>query len=152
MPGGKSSQDKGKRGEREIVKLLQPIVDKVYAEYPVMGDPPKLLRNTLQSAIGGFDILGLEWMAPEVKFCETPSPGRWWKQTIAQAGEGQEPVLFYRKTHVAWKVRMLMFARIGKKEFYSPADIEIDAFLYYFEHRLHGELEAKATLLAEAGL
>ena len=138
--GGKSSLNKGKRGEREIVKLLQPVVDKVYTFFPHLGEPPRIQRNTLQSDRGGFDLVGLDWLAPEVKFQETLKLNVWWKQTAGQAKSHQTPVLFYRQSNQKWRVRIKMYRELGHRRFFCVADISIDDFLLYFEHRLHHEL------------
>lgn len=115
--GGKSSLNKGKRGEREVVKLLQPIVDKVYSAYPMLGDAPAIQRNTLQSDKGGFDLVGLDWLAPEVKFQESFNLSGWWAQTERQAATHQTPVLIYRRSRVSWRVRIKMYRQLGQKGF-----------------------------------
>lgn len=145
--GGKMSLGKGKRGEREIVKLLQPVVDKVYACYPQLGQAPIIQRNTLQSDRGGFDLVGLDWLAPEVKFQESLNLNGWWKQTAGQAKPHQTPVLFYRRSRVAWRVQIKMYRQLGEKRFFCRADIAVEDFLVYFEHRLHLELAAEVDRL-----
>lgn len=80
---GNMSRNKGQRGEREVVKLLQPIINRVYGSRAV--EPPQLERNLMQSHKGGFDIVGLEWMALEVKYQESANLNGWWKQTLDQA-------------------------------------------------------------------
>lgn len=82
--GGAMSRNKGQRGEREVIKLLQPTVTRCYMEKGL--DVPSLERNLMQSRAGGFDIVGLEWMALEVKRQEVLNVNLWWKQTCAQAG------------------------------------------------------------------
>ena len=77
MSGG-FSREKGKRAEREVVKLLQPVVTKVYQE--AGKEIPLLERNLMQSHKGGHDIVGLEWMALEVKHHETLQISQWWEQ------------------------------------------------------------------------
>src|SRR5438045_4158293 len=77
--GGLMSRNKGKRAERQVIDLLQPIVDHCYKE---AGLKPLLLqRNTVQSDQGGFDIIGLEWLALEVKHQEILNVDAWWQQT-----------------------------------------------------------------------
>lgn len=137
---GKMALNKGKRGEREIINMLQPIVDTVYSNFPDVTEVPLLQRNTLQSDRGGFDIVGLDWMAAEVKFQETLNLNTWWKQTEAQVKEGQIPVLFYRQSRKAWRVQTTMFMPLGDKRFYSRADISIESFLIYFKFRILDEL------------
>ena len=55
---GKASRQKGQRGEREVCQIL--------AEH--LGGEFK--RNLMQTQEGGFDILGLDEYAIEVKFQE----------------------------------------------------------------------------------
>ena len=134
------SRNKGKRGEREVIDILQPVVNKVYQAGGV--EPPILQRNTLQSDRGGCDIAGLAWFAPEVKRQEGGSVGVWWRQAASQARNGQVPVLFYRRNGEKWKIRMRAYlpvvegTRVG-----VIAEISMEAFLCYFETRLRKELQ-----------
>lgn len=129
--GGKMSRNKGQRGEREVVKLLQPIVDKVYSG---MGqESPKLARNLVQSRSGGYDLVGLEWLALEVKFQESFNLKDWWVQTLKQANENQEPVLIYRKSHIKWRVQMLGVLPLGCTGVVSKVDIDLEMFCQWFE-------------------
>lgn len=138
--GGKMSRDKGQRGERQVIKLLKPIVDRVYLAYGI--DPPLLQRNLLQSDRGGFDVYGLDWMALEVKWQETYAVPMWWRQTLDQCGEGQIPVLFYRRSRVPWSVRVLADVSAGRVEggAFFPVDMRVHDFLKYFEIELAGQL------------
>lgn len=134
--GGRSSLQKGKRGEREIVSILQPEVTTFRAKNG-LPDNIILKRNTLQSHSGGYDIIGLPWLAIEVKFHETYNLSSWWKQTVAQAREDQVPVLFYRKSRVKWRVRMIgVLPGSGPEDQKAVVDISIDAFLAWFRREL----------------
>ncbi len=128
---------KGKRGEREVIQLLQPILEEVYQQVGRDDEVPKLKRNLMQSAEGGFDIIGLEWLALEVKFHETPQVSTWWEQCKRQATCGQEPVLIHRKSRAPWRVRMFGVLPLpdGTKV-RCPVDISVDSFLVYVRHRL----------------
>lgn len=141
---GRFSRSKGQRGERAVIGALQPVVDRVYTE--AGKEPPLLQRNTLQSHKGGFDVVGVEWLAIEVKNQETDHVDQWWAQTVAQAG-GRTAVLFYKKNHVAWRVRIevLMLLPQKEKRFYikTPADIDMESFLRWFYFRLKYTLESK---------
>src|SRR6476620_2386756 len=59
-------RNKGQRGEREVVGLLQAIVDKVRRERNLL--PIVIQRNQMQSHSGGEDLAGLDGFAVEVKF------------------------------------------------------------------------------------
>lgn len=143
---GMMSKQKGKRGEREVVKLLQVVVDMVYNAYGL--EPPQLERNLMQSHKGGYDVVGLEWMALEVKFHESEQIQKWWEQTIRQAGPGQEPVLFYRKSRAQWKVvmngKLSHTTGLTSINVLCPVVINLNAFLEYFQLRI--ELELKDNL------
>jgi hypothetical protein len=141
---GLLSRNKGKRAEREVIELLQPIVSEQY--FKLVKVSPKLQRNTLQSDSGGCDISGLEWLALEVKHCETFNLKDWWAQTVRQS-EGhcdpKEPVLFYRRNKVDWRVRMRGSCGRSGATVNALVDISIEAFLMYFRKRLAFELLVK---------
>ena len=152
---GLMSRNKGKRAEREVVNLLQPIVNKVYAA--AGKEAPSLERNLMQSHKGGHDIVGLEWMALEVKHQEALQVNAWWKQTEEQAkrivlvgelsaqptGQGgnpprhPEPVLFFRKNNARWQVVVKVKLALGDGRHVSThGTISLEAFLIWFEHKL----------------
>ena len=136
--GGLMSRNKGKRGEREIVDLLQPVVNEVYSI--CNREPPKLKRNTLQSDSGGSDIAGLPWLALEVKYHEQLNINSWWRQTVDQAEYGQEPVLFYRRNHGRWQVKMYGMLGMPGCCYTVPVIVEPADFLKWFRARLLQEL------------
>jgi len=134
------SRNKGKRGEREIITLLQPLVDQVYEANEL--DAPVLKRNTLQSDGGGFDIVGLDWIALEVKYHETFQVEKWWEQCMRQAGPGQMPVLVYRRNGMrTWLVRMLGFVGEPSCGHTVPVSVRWEDFLLWFRTRLAKELK-----------
>lgn len=140
---GLTSRNKGKRGEREIVHLLQPVLDEVYEKNN--RDKVVLQRNTLQSDRGGYDIVGLDWLAIEVKHQEANNVNTWWQQTVAQAKGQQMPVLFYRRNHAPWRVRTtgVLFHDSCVSAFCCACvDISVDDFLVYFRARLEAEVRA----------
>jgi hypothetical protein len=138
--GGSLSRDKGQRAERAVIGYLQPVVNEVYQSMDL--DPPKLQRNTLQSDGGGFDIVGLNWMALEVKHQEKVNLNAWWEQTVRQAKQGQEPVLFYKQNNVKFRIRIYAWLSIHNSDEWHAAivDISLESFLEYFRKRLTAEL------------
>lgn len=149
--GGSFSRDKGQRAERQVVQLLQPVVNEVYAKLGCPVDQiPMLQRNTIQAHKGGYDIVGLEWMALEVKHQEKLQVAEWWNQTIRQAKNGAEPVLFYKSNGLRFRVVMYGQVEIqgtmSRKEegrprrVRCPVEISTDAFLIYFYERILAEL------------
>lgn len=136
-----NQRSKGQRGEREVISLLQPIVDEVYKS--AGKEPPLLQRNLMQSDRGGFDIVGLSWMALEVKRHENITQyhlDQFWEQAKRQAKGEQIPVLLYRKNNVAWRVQMFGYLSAGKKKVRARVDISIKAFLTFFKTKLVEEL------------
>ncbi len=143
--GGNMSRNKGKRGERAVIDLLQPFVDEAYQAFGL--EAPILQRNTLQSDRGGFDISGLDWLALEVKNCETFQLEKWWGEAKQQAAEQQlrfhkecEPVLMYKRNHVAFRVRMKGYVPCGERKIRTIVDIGIEAFTVWFKERLKQEI------------
>jgi hypothetical protein len=111
----------------------------------------KIKRNTLQSDSGGYDLLGVPWLAAEVKFQENWNFKAYWDQTTRQARPDQVPVLFYRKTRVKWRVRMVAHLPLGLDCGQAiVADMSIEAFLAWFRKALpYYEKEFGQSLLEE---
>jgi len=135
------AQSKGARAERAAIDLLQPIVDKIYRHAGYKEELiPTLQRNTLQSDKGGFDVVGLNWLALEIKHQETLHLDHWWVQCIEQSKSIREPVLMYKQNRVKWRVRMLGRLPIGDQFTQAVVDISLDHFLEYFESRVGYEV------------
>lgn len=143
-----NARAKGKRGELEVIKLLQPTVQKVYGARGLA--VLDLERNLMQSMKGGYDIVGLHWLALEVKRHENITHGvvgginSWWMQCKSQAAVGQEPVLFYRPNKQLWYVRMYGYLAIGENggaRVRTVVTVDLASFLVWFELRLNHELD-----------
>lgn len=140
---GTMSRNKGQRGEREVIALLQPVLDEVYGSVGL--ESPALARNLMQSRNGGFDVVGLDWLALEVKFQQQENVATWWRQCKEQAGPGdREPVLFYRRNNAKWRIRMFGCLVAGSERVRCPVDIGLEAFLAYLTLRLRRELTQAA--------
>lgn len=136
---GTKSRDKGKRGEREVIELLQPVVNEVRESFGLA--PMLLKRNTLQADRGGSDIAGLHWLAIECKYQEQTNTTAWWKQTLEQAQADQEPVLFYRRNNIAWRVKMHgLLGRVSCGQ-QVPVTVDVLDFIKWFRMRLIQQLE-----------
>jgi hypothetical protein len=139
--GGKMSRNKGARGEREVYKILQPVVDECFLKCGKV--PPLMERNGNQSRRGGYDIVGLDWMAIEVKYQEKLNLRQWWQQTIDQCAGDQKPVLFFRRNRIPWRVKTTLSLC---NHFSKPCDLilpvvmDIDDFIRYFARRVMDEL------------
>lgn len=136
---------KGKRGEREVVTILQSVVNEVCLQHPMA---PKLQRTGyMQSDCGGFDIAGLDWLGMEVKRCETEHLDLWWEQCKRQAKSSainqreREPVLIHRQNGRKWRVRMFGALVVNSRRVRCPVDISLGAFIVWFRLRLEAELK-----------
>lgn len=126
--------NKGKEGEREVVKLLQPMVNEVYAS--IGQEPPQMLRNQMQSAVGGFDLEGLNWLAVEVKRRETLEFNSWWNQVLKAAGTTREPIVIFRQNRCKWRVLMWTYVWTGGQNHIKiRAEVSYDDFCEWFKQR-----------------
>jgi len=139
MGVGKFANSKGKRGEREAIKVLQPVIDKVFGDRGL--EIPLLFRNQNQSALGGYDIDGIDWLALEIKRQETLNINQWWKQIVKQASVDQVPVLMYRQNNKKWKVQMYGYLDCNGKRVKTKVEISIEAFLVFLETKMVQVLE-----------
>ena len=87
-----NSRSKGKSGELECAKILS----------DELGVPVR--RNLEQTALGGYDLLGIDGYAIEVKRAKAYS-NQWFEQALRQA-IGRVPVLLYRLDRQSWKCEM----------------------------------------------
>jgi hypothetical protein len=127
-------RSKGQRGEREVVKLLQTVVDKVRAKYHL--EPLVLQRNSLQAHLGGADLHGLDGFSVEVKFVEKEALPQWWRQTVRQAEDKDAvPILFYRGSHMPWSVKFRAFVNtpLDRDQIEMDLTTELEDFLAWFE-------------------
>lgn len=125
----KASRNKGQRGEREVCKLL---AEKLGGEFK---------RNLMQTAEGGYDVIGLEGCALEVKRCETLSINSWWDQAKEQAEVNTWPVLFYRKSRQPWSV-VIEIGMANKQPTTSfghdRMTVDVDTFIKIYKWRSVG--------------
>lgn len=129
-----NARSKGQRGEREVVRLLQTVVDIVHAKHKL--EPLIIQRNALQAHLGGCDLHGLEGFAVEVKFCETLNLTSWWAQTLRQAAALKAvPILLYRSAGEDWTVKWRCFINTPADRDQVELDVEseLDEFLRWFE-------------------
>lgn len=126
---------KGKQGEREAIKFLQPIVSSIYEQLNL--EAPTLERNLVQTRCGGYDIIGLDWMALEIKRHETLNISSYWNQVTAAAKEGQEPVVMFRQNRKQWRfvVRGWMHTG-GDGHFPCRCEITKDDFVKWITARI----------------
>jgi hypothetical protein len=133
-------KDKGARFERQVIQILRPVVTECYEAAGL--EPPKMQRNSLQSDGGGFDLVGLNWIAIECKHQENLNTNVWWLQCLGQAKSGQVPVLLYKQNNVKIKVMMHgILITTGASNIRCPVEVSMESFLLYFKHRLIEEIK-----------
>ncbi|CAM0076344.1 RusA-like Holliday junction resolvase [Vibrio phage K251 g3] len=140
--------NKGKAGEREAINFIQPTINKVYEMMGV--DAVQLYRNQNQSALGGYDIDGLPWIALEIKRQETLNLNAWWAQVNKASREGQVPVVMFRQNRKQWRFLIPAWLHTGGKGYMQVrAEITKEAFLEWFEERLIYEIkkESESTIV-----
>lgn len=149
---GRFSIQKGKRGERDVAKLLNPILERVCHSH---GIPAwKLARNLTQTQSGGFDLDGLDWIAIEIKWHQvvTGKLTGWWNQAVRQAGDSRVPVLIYKANGTKWRVRLWTLITIDadtKRRLRVCSDITFDDFLTWFEKRVEVEAAKKRAAASD---
>jgi len=130
-----NSRNKGKSAEREVRDIIQGIVDYVFKEKGVVA--PVVKRNLMQSMEGGHDLVGTPGIAVEVKRCETLQLDKWWIQAVNQGLRIKAiPVLFYRKSHAQWRIRMVGSLNAGKTQTPALVDIDTATFLEWYTEYL----------------
>lgn len=141
-----NSRSKGQRGERAVAELLNVIIANLCIRLSIM-PIPKLSRNLVQTQNGGHDLVGLDWLAIEVKwYAEIKSHlPRWWAQCLRQAEAVKaEPILIYKANGSKWQVRMWGRLEIEPgRRLRVPVDISWDDFAVWFEKRCEVELKKK---------
>lgn len=126
--------NKGKEGERQAIKFLQPTVNLVYEK--LSQQAPQLYRNQNQSALGGYDIDGLDWLALEIKRQEDLNINAWWKQVNKACKEGQTPVLMFRQNRKAWRfITNVWLHTGGAGHIKVRAELNKDDFLQWFHDK-----------------
>ena len=93
---------------------------------------PELKRNLQQTESGGYDVIGLPWMALEIKHQETLNLNAWWEQTERQCKSGQIPILAYRQNRKPWRVRMKGTPLPSINGMNCIVDIDLMSFLNWF--------------------
>lgn len=119
---GINIRQKGAEGEREVIKLLTPIIVSVMTEmaFPQekIDDALKMVqRNQNQSAVGGNDLSNTFGLSIEVKRQEALAVNTWWEQCEKAANRNNElPVLIYRQNRKPWRVRTYGFLHTPGRE------------------------------------
>lgn len=139
-----NAQQKGKRAERELCKILQETIDSVGRLFPDV-ELPRVERNLMQSAVGGYDLNSLDWLALEVKHCEQLSINTWWSQAVRQAGKDQLPVLAYKVSRKGWHVVTWVAMPVGAELHQVRATMSLEDFLNYVRTRMIHDINRQAN-------
>lgn len=139
-------RQKGQEGEREIARLLEPIIRRLMTAggYP-MSDKPIVQRNQNQSAVGGSDLSNTFGLAIEVKRQEQLAVNTWWKQCETAADDnGEWPVLLYRQNGKKWRAMTKVDVPLPGQAAHVTlrATLELDEFLHWFELWVQRQLAA----------
>jgi len=147
-------RQKGAEGEREVAKLLTPIITEVmtamaFPAAEIEAAQKMVQRNQNQSAVGGADLNNVFGMAVEVKRQEQLSVNTWWAQCVKSAERNKElPLLIWRQNRKPWRVRTYAWLPLpgGNPGEYNRqqmivADFDIDTFKEWFRAWVRGKLE-----------
>lgn len=102
-------RQKGAEGERQVIKMLTPIIIQVMTEleFPqekIDAATKMVQRNQNQSAVGGNDLSNTFGMSIEVKRQEQLAINTWWTQCEAAALRNNElPVLIFKQNNKPWR-------------------------------------------------
>ena len=102
-------RQKGAEGERQVIKMLTPIIIAVMQEMEFPQDKidasmKMVQRNQNQSAVGGNDLSNTFGMSIEVKRQEQLAINTWWAQCEAAALRNNElPVLIFKQNNKPWR-------------------------------------------------
>jgi hypothetical protein len=137
------SRNKGKAGELEAYKLLnlwaKPICDHLGVE------PLNIHRNLNQSKEGGYDLVGADWLAIEVKRQETVNLPAWWRQTIKQCGPQQTPLLMWRLNRGQWSGRTIANVVIGDHTAPLVVDLRAAELRRWFEWQVYSMCSSSSS-------
>lgn len=148
---GINIRQKGAEGEREIIRMLTPIVKEVMTalEFPaekIEAAEKSIQRNQNQSAVGGCDLSNVFGMAIEVKRQEQLAIGTWWQQCVAAAKRNDEiPVLMFRQNRKPWRIRTYGFLHTPGREggwssVQAVVEFNEETFKMWFREWVHAKL------------
>lgn len=148
---GINIRQKGAEGERQVIKMLTPIIQDVMREMEFPQEKidaalKMVQRNQNQSAVGGNDLSNTFGMSIEVKRQEQLSIGTWWKQCEAAAARNNElPVLIFKQNNKPWRIRTLGFlhtpaANGGWSSVRAQVEFDEATFKTWFRAWVKGQL------------
>lgn len=113
-----NSRAKGAAAEREVVRILKPILGDMHRNWQ------------MQAAVGGADLYGpgIEGWAVEIKRQKAYSRS-WWTQAAVQADRsGMKPVLIYRLDRGRWRALMSLHDLRPDLKDFSQVEMNLEAW------------------------
>ena len=125
---GINIRQKGAEGERQVMKIMNDIVQEVRVvnglEKHVTMDLP-FQRNQNQSAVGGDDLTNPFGLSIEVKRQEALSINSWWKQCVKSALRTQGlAILIFRQSHQKWRIMLPGTIPISRNIVVGPTRVD----------------------------
>lgn len=133
---GRSSRSKGQAAERQLAAELSALLGVE-------------VKRRVRNHAGENDLTGLPGWSPECKCWARPELAAWWAQAVAQAQEGDWPVLFYKLPRKPFRA-VVPLAVFGLGETVSDlaytADLSLEAFAAVYRENEAIALEAEQKL------
>lgn len=129
-----NSRAKGKSAERELIGELKKLLPEAMTQ--------NLERNLEQTRGGGYDIVGLDGWAPEVKRYAQVLPAdkvRFWEQATSQARNDRlRPALFFREDRRDWRVLLRASDLMGSSTPDDTYDSTVECSINLFARHVLG--------------
>jgi hypothetical protein len=144
-------RQKGAEGERQVIKMLTPIVIQVMQEmeFPtekIQAAEKMIQRNQNQSAVGGNDLSNTFGLSIEVKRQEQLAINTWWQQCETAALRNNElPVLIFKQNNKPWRFITYGFLHVpgdnnGWTSLRARVEFNEDTFKSWFRAWVKGKL------------
>lgn len=148
---GINIRQKGAEGERQVIKMLTPIIVEVMRDMEFPQDKidaalKMVQRNQNQSAVGGNDLSNTFGMSIEVKRQEQLSINTWWDQCEKAAKRNNElPVLIFKQNNKPWRFITYGFLHVpGENKGWTSTRARVefneDTFKRWFNAWVRGQL------------
>ncbi|QER45288.1 hypothetical protein [Acidithiobacillus caldus] len=122
---GKTSRNKGARGERELFALLSDRLGRV------------VTRNLSQTRDAGCDTLSVPGFTIECKRVESDFQAAWMAQAVAAIRPGHEiPVVFYRRSRRPWRGAFRLSDLLCCSAYVGLAHVDLDDAATIIRERL----------------
>lgn len=131
-----SAKAKGYKGEVEAKAKFAFAMNQVETEllregftFPA-GRPSLAVKRNMEQNAGAHDIVGIPFIALEVKRHEREDVATWWRQTVKNAEKAAaEPVLVWRATRRPWSCRTRGYVALNGEWLSLDVDYPLDEYL-----------------------